>query len=70
MLSKSSIEPAHKYIPPEKFCPIEEGNKTFNFDNFEHCTDKKENKLFLIYKEIHKGAVARSYMTNGLIIYD
>jgi hypothetical protein len=29
-------------------------------------TDKKENKNFLIYKEIHNGAVAKSYMTNGL----
>jgi hypothetical protein len=27
------------------------------------CTDKKENKIFLIYKEIQKGAVAKSYMT-------
>jgi hypothetical protein len=25
-------------------------------------TDKKENKIFLIYKEIQKGAVAKSYM--------
>jgi hypothetical protein len=32
-------------------------------------TDKKENKIFLIYKEIQKGAVAKSYMTNGLLIY-
>jgi hypothetical protein len=31
-------------------------------------TDKKENKIFLIYKEIQNGAVAKSYMTNGLII--
>ncbi len=29
------------------------------------CTDKKENKIFLTYKEIQKGAVAKSYMTNG-----
>jgi hypothetical protein len=34
-----------------------------------HCTDKKENKIFLIYKEIQKGSVAESYMTNGLLIY-
>jgi hypothetical protein len=33
-------------------------------------TDKKENKIFLIYKEIQKGAVAKSYMTNGLLIND
>ncbi len=32
-------------------------------------TDKKENKIFLIYKEYQKGAVAKSYMTNGLLIY-
>ncbi len=33
-------------------------------------TDKKENKIFLIYKKIQKGAIAKSYMTNGLVIYD
>jgi hypothetical protein len=32
-------------------------------------TDKKENKTFLIFKEIQKGAVAKSYMTNGLLMY-
>jgi hypothetical protein len=32
-------------------------------------TDKKEKKTFLIYKEIQNGAVAKSYMTNGLLIY-
>jgi hypothetical protein len=32
-------------------------------------TDKKEKKIFLIYKEIQSGAVVKSYMTNGLLIY-
>jgi hypothetical protein len=32
-------------------------------------TDKKENQIFLIYKEIQSGAVAKSYMTNGLVIH-
>jgi hypothetical protein len=32
-------------------------------------TDKKDKKIFLIYKEIQNGAVAMSYMTNGLLIY-
>ncbi len=32
-------------------------------------TDKKENKTFLIYKEIRSGTVSKSYMTNGLLIY-
>jgi hypothetical protein len=37
-------------------------------------TDKKENLIFLIYKEIQSGAVAKSYMRKGflrpLVIYD
>ncbi len=32
-------------------------------------TDKKENQIFLIYKEIQNRAVVKSYMTNGLLIY-
>jgi hypothetical protein len=32
-------------------------------------TDKKENQIFLIYKEIQNGAVAKSFMTNGLLTY-
>jgi hypothetical protein len=30
-------------------------------------TDKKEKKIFLIYKEIQSGAVARSYMRKGFL---
>jgi hypothetical protein len=33
-------------------------------------TDKKENKIFLIYKESQKGAVAKSYTRKGLQIYE
>jgi hypothetical protein len=38
---------------------------------YQYCTDKKENQVFLVYKEIQSGAVAKSYMTNGngLLIY-
>jgi hypothetical protein len=32
-------------------------------------TDKKENQIFPIYEEILNGAVGKSYMTNGLLIY-
>jgi hypothetical protein len=32
-------------------------------------TDKKENLIFLQYKEIQMGYVAKSYVTNGLLIY-
>jgi hypothetical protein len=34
------------------------------------CTDKKEKKISLIYKEIQKGAVAKSYMRKGFLIYE
>jgi hypothetical protein len=34
-----------------------------------HCTDKKENQIFLIQKKIQSGAVAKSFMINGLLIY-
>jgi hypothetical protein len=30
---------------------------------------KKENEIFLIYKEIQNGTIAKLYMTNGLLIY-
>ncbi len=33
-------------------------------------TDKKENKIFLICKEIQSGAVAKSYMSKGFQIYE
>jgi hypothetical protein len=35
------------------------------------CTDKKEKKIFphILDKEIQNGAVAKSYMINGLLIY-
>ncbi len=36
----------------------------------EEHTDKKEKKFFLIYEEIRKGAVAKSYITNAPLIYD
>jgi hypothetical protein len=31
--------------------------------------DKKENQIFIIYKEFQNRAVAKSYMTNGLLKY-
>jgi hypothetical protein len=34
------------------------------------CTDKKENQIFLIFKEIQSGAVAKSYMRKGFLIYE
>jgi hypothetical protein len=34
------------------------------------CTDKNENKIFLIYKEIQSGAVSKSYMRKGFLIFE
>jgi hypothetical protein len=33
-------------------------------------TDKRENKIFLIYKEIQSGAVAKSYMRKNFLVYE
>ncbi len=33
-------------------------------------TDKKENEIFLIDKEIQMGSVAKSYMRKGFLIYE
>ena len=33
-------------------------------------TDIKENQIFLIYMEIQSGAVAKSYMRKGFLIYE
>ncbi len=32
--------------------------------------DKKENKIFLMYKEVQSGAGAKSYMWKGFLIYE
>ncbi len=33
------------------------------------CTDKKENRIFLIYEDILKESVAKSYVTKTILIY-
>jgi hypothetical protein len=33
-------------------------------------TDRKENEIFLIYKEIQMGSGAKSYMRKGFLIYE
>jgi hypothetical protein len=35
-----------------------------------NCTGKKENKIFLKYKEIQSGVVAKTYMRKGFLIYE
>jgi hypothetical protein len=36
----------------------------------DYYTDKKENKIFLICKEIQMGSGATSYMRKGFLIYE
>ncbi len=36
----------------------------------DYYTYKKANKIFLIYEKIQKGAVEKSYMRKGLLIYE
>ncbi len=46
---------------------------TLSSESTDYCvrhTDKKEHKIFLIHKEIQKRAVAKSYLTKGLLIND
>ncbi len=35
-----------------------------------YCTDKKENQILLIYKEIQSGAVVKSYMRKCFLKYE
>ena len=44
--------------------------KPFRFGPLVAYTDKKENKTFLIYKEIQMGSCAKSFMRKGFLIYE
>ncbi len=50
--------------------PVKEHPKVMENTFAVQHTDKKENLIFLIYKEIRTGAVAKSYITNSLLKYD
>ncbi len=41
-----------------------------NVEKDSFYTDKKEKKIFLIYKEIQMGAVAKSYMRKVFLIHE
>jgi len=41
-----------------------------SFKGLRLYTDKKENLIFLLYKETQNGAVAKSYMRKGFLIYE
>ncbi len=33
------------------------------------CTDKKENQIFLVYKEIQNGSIAKSFLRKDFLKY-
>jgi hypothetical protein len=45
-----------------------EANSNVHLDPWR--TDKKEKKIFLIYKEFQMGSVSKSYMRKGFLIYE
>jgi hypothetical protein len=50
--------------------PGSSGQRTESDRAIKRYTDKKESKIFLIYREIQSGAVAKSYMMKGFQIKD
>jgi hypothetical protein len=54
----------------ERALPIESLNIHAFFYLSLRYTDKKENQIFFIYKEIQNEAVAKSYMRKGFLIYE
>ncbi len=67
-LRTKSTDPLHENVLLKDTHSVSQEDK-FAYGEGKPCTDKKENQIFLIYKEIENGAVAKSYMTNGLLIY-
>jgi hypothetical protein len=55
-------------LPAGSFLSLESKNKSAGVSSGH--TDKKEKKIFLIYREIQSGAVAKSHMRNGFLIYE
>ncbi len=54
----------HLYLKPGKMAAARNAEAACSY------TDKKENEIFLINKEIQMGAVAKSYMRKGFLIYE
>ncbi len=77
-LGQTPLSPVRKISPQRKesrsgeggkeiFLPMLAGSEGRQRDISAH-TDKKENQIFLTYKEILSVAVAKSYMRKGLLI--
>ncbi len=78
MLASLELHKRHPLIePPQWSFPLERGRETSGGNSVSRPlhtpfprTDKKENEIFLIYKEINMGSVAKSYMRKGFLIYE
>jgi hypothetical protein len=44
--------------------------RDFCTESESYHTDKKDNQIFLMYNQIQNGAVAKSYMRKGFLIYE
>jgi hypothetical protein len=66
MAATSSASGASSHSESESYHATEE--MSYLRKDLQH-TDKKEEKKFLIYWEIQSGAVAKSYMKKGFLIY-
>jgi hypothetical protein len=66
----ANLSDAVLFAPQSLFVLVgKRNNKLPTLLRHDTYTDKKGNEIFLIYKEIQKGSVAKSYMTKGLLIY-
>ncbi len=45
---------------------MNDGGRSYSYE----YTDKKENIIFLKYREIQMGSGAKSYMSKGFLIYE
>jgi hypothetical protein len=54
----------------EKSAACEVATVQYALSSMARHTDKKEIKIFLIYKEIQMGAVAKSNMRKGFLFYE
>jgi hypothetical protein len=57
-----------KRLPVKRY--LYKVNYTYSLGVCYPYTDKKENKIFFVYKEIQMGSGAKSYMRKGFLIYE
>jgi hypothetical protein len=68
-MQPSSPSLTGQYLDILLYKTVNPGRKLEDKCHCEGYNDKKLNTILLISKEIQNGAVAKSYMANGLLIY-